>query len=645
MKKLIFLFALVYNIPFYLVSQNATASLENARSFFPGSEKLKQEDIHWAYLVAPENWDHPSAAQIKMAVAVLKNKSKNSHAPAVVYFTGGPGAGSIKEIGSWLKRPLLDSCDVVLVDVRGTGYSQPVFCPELGKKFLEIMSKNQTPEQDENDKSVEAEKCKEDLMRRGIDISAYNSLSIAKDIHALKNELKYDNWSVYGVSYGTYMAQVYAAAFPEDIRSIILDSPISDISSYYERNSVNYVNSLETLFSACANDPDCSRQFPNLKQTYYETIDKLNKEPFTISVDKKFLPSGTFTCNAEDFKTAIQQSLYQKKLIEVMPLLITEFNKGNKVVLSSLITAFAGALGLDYGAYYAISCNEALPHNSIQRFDSIAARYPDLHGGLSFYRSDFTVYKKWQNGLPVSPVTDLTALQKQHVPVLIFSGAFDPITPPSNGEALSQRFANSTLVKAPVFGHGPGFSLTGAKIAAQFLNDPTRPIDTHAFKANHVSFASDISLSNGVYGFASSLGDFNLLFFAPLLLALVILLVAIVHFIFSFIRRKKKLPSDRIIYGLMAITALLGIISVTGFILAINHVAETNFYILAFGLPHQYDYLFILNGGFILLTVTSILFFLVKLRSISNKIVLTAILFSFVLICTYFQYWGFPAFV
>ena len=70
------------------------------------------------------------------------------------------------------------------------------------------------------------------LINKGININAYNSSSLSKDIHALKTVLGYKNWNVYGVSYGTYVAQIYASYYPDDIKSLILDSPIDDISTY-----------------------------------------------------------------------------------------------------------------------------------------------------------------------------------------------------------------------------------------------------------------------------------------------------------------------------------------------------------------------------------------------------------------------------
>lgn len=644
MKNLLRLFVLLCLLPACSFAQTNGFKFEKTTTFFPEQKTINEENIEWGYLTVPENWDKPEGKTIKMAVAVLKSTSKKTDTNPVIYIEGGPGAGGIKGIWGWLKHPLRSNSTIILADVRGTGFSLPKFCPELGKKFLEILAKNQKATEDEQQKTIAAAACKQDLLNRDIDLNAYNSKSIAKDLNALKKALGYQNWNVYGTSYGTYTAQVYANDFPEDIKSLILDSSISDISNYYNQNTTNYANSLEKVFSACKNDPNCNKQYPYLENVYYETLEKLEKNPITVKVDKKIIPAGAFTYNAEDFKIAIQQALYQKKLIELLPLLITEFNRGDKNTLSALVAAFSGALGLDYGQYYCVSCNETVPFNSIAAFDANAAKYKKLKGGLSFYKSDFLVCDKWNlvGATKSKSTNDLSNLSAVKAPVLVLAGAFDPITPASNGKVTVNRFKNGFLVSAPVFGHAPGFSKIGAKIIGDFVGNPNKKPDVSGFQSvAKVNFITDVKLSGGVSNFANSLNGFNLLFFAPFLIAFLILLFSVFGLIYSFIKKEITTKTNKGIRVLIVITALLGLFTIIGFVLAINDTARDNFYILAFGMRSQFGYLFIVQWFFIAFTLFSILYFAFKIRSVSNAGVISTILFSLILIGVYFQYWGF----
>lgn len=642
MKKIIKLFLLLnlFTIPL-LFSQKSEVKLEKATTFFPEQEEINQDNIDWYFLSVPENWEQLSGKKIKIAVAVLKSTSKNKNSNPVIYLEGGPGGSAIEGIWSFLKHPLREKSDIVLVDVRGTGNSLPKFCPDLGKKFLEILAKNQNASEDERQKTLAAMACKQDLISRDIDLNAYNSKSIAKDLNALKLALKYKNWNVYGASYGTYVAQVYANDFPNDIKSLILDSSIADISNYYNANTENYVSSLNKVFSACENDPNCNKQYPNLEKVYYETIEKLTKKPITVEVDKKIIPSGKFTYNVEDFKVAIQQGLYNKKLIQVIPLLINQFNKGDKNTLSSLVAAFSGALSLDYGQYYCVSCNEAIPNNSLEKFKSTAQKFEKLKGGLSFYKSDFLVCDKWNLGLQnQNKYNDLSNLVKLQSPVLVFSGAFDPITPAKNGEMMANKFKNSFLINSPISGHVPSFSKIGSQVVNEFIQNPSKKPDAKEFETNNkVRFITDVEIKGGVSNFGNSLNEFNLLFFAPLFIAILVMLVAIFNFSFELFKRKEA--SEKLLKVLIVFTSILGLFIIIQLVLALNNTAQDNFYILAFGLPNQYGYLFTFQWIFLGLVLVSIFYFLTKIKSISEASIMATILFSLVLVGAYFYYWGF----
>lgn len=645
MKNLICLFLLLTIIfPAYLFSQSDSVTLEKTTSFYPDQKNINEEDIKWNYLIVPENWDNPKGKKIKIAVAILKNSSNKQDLCPIVYIEGGPGFGDIKGTQGWINHPLRKNNDIVLLDIRGTGFSLPKFCPDLGKKFLEILAKNQTSKIDEQQKVLAAIACKEDLIDRGIDLNAYNSKSIARDLNALKKILKYENWNVYAVSYGTYVAQIYANDFPEDIKTLILDSSISDITQYYNQNTDNYMNSLKKVFRECKDDTECNKQYPDLEKKYYNTILKLTQKPITVKANKKNIPSGEFTYNVEDFKVAIQQCLYQKKLIQVLPLLITEFDRGNKSTLGAMVTAFSGALGLDYGLYYCISCNEAIPTNSIASFNLNAGKFKGLKGGLSFYRSDFLVCDKWNLNRSKSHAyaNDLSNLSKLSAPVLVFAGEFDPITPASNGILTAKKFKNNFLITVPSAGHVPAFSKFGSYTIEAFLKNPKKKPSVDELKVNtKLDFVKDIKINSGISSFANSLNEFNFLFMAPFLVAVIIVLISFFTFIYSRIKNKKNTIANKIMQILILISSCLALFVITGFIIAIIDIADVNFYILAFGMSDKYEYLLWAQLLFIIFTALSFAYFVLKAKSILNASVIFTILFSLILMIVYFQYWGF----
>lgn len=612
------------------------AKYEQATTFYPENKNINEHDIEWGQFTVPENWNNPSK-KIKLAVAILKNTTKNENADALVMIEGGPGASAVEGIWWWLNHPLRKTHDIVLMDARGTGFSEPRLCPELGKTFLNILAKNQSSNKDEQEKAEAALKCKQSLIAKNIDINSYHSKSIAQDIHALKQYLKYPKWNVYGVSYGTHIAQVYSETFPSDIKALILDSPISDISEYYTLNTSNYITSVEKVFKACKNNPKCNSEYPDLEAIYYKTIDDLKENPITVKVGKEIIPSGEFTYNSEDFKIAIHQALYQKKLVEVLPLLINQFYKKDKATLSALVAAFSGALSLDYGAYYCVTCNEAIPKNSIEDYNNDVKSQKSLSEGLSFYNSDFEVCKKW--GMNNDSIIKLDTIDSQanNIPTLIFTGEFDPVTPSKNGKMLADKIEGAYLVEAPSFGHASSFSKKGFKIVESFINDPTNKVK-NLFDASKTNFVNNIYVNGGISKIGNSLNNPDILFLLPLIIALLISLIAIFSYTFSILKKHKKI--NAIIRGMIVVSSILSLLIITYLIVGINNTASSNFYIVAFGLPENYSFVFKLLIPFIIILSLVLVLFFIGIKNIKNRSILFTVIFSNMLIATYLFYWG-----
>jgi pimeloyl-ACP methyl ester carboxylesterase len=611
--------------------------LEETKSYFPDSKDLKKDSIDWYRFSVPENWDNITERKISLAVAVLKCTISSKSEP-IVFIQGGPGGNTIAEIMFWVKHPLRENHDIVLVDLRGTGFSEPKLCPDLGKKFFEILSKNQTNEQDVKDKVQVSIECEQDMINQGIDLNSYNSTSVAKDLHTLKDELKIAKWNVYGVSYGTFISQVYAKIYPEDVQTLTLDSSIPEISEYYTNNTQNYILSLNNLFKSCKEDPKCNEEYPNLEDVYYDNISALEKNPITVDVDKSIIPTGKFTYNAEDYKIAIQQSLYDKQFIEVLPLLIYQFKERNVSTLAGLVQAFSGALSLNYGNYFCFTCNEIIPFNDLQRYDSISMQYKELHGGLSFYRSDFSVCNEWKNDDKFSN-DKLSLTNNNPFKVLILSGGFDPITPNYFAKETAGNFnQNVEIVNAYTYGHGLGYTRSGAKIIKNFVENKSISDSLKIyFDKKNVNFKTEITINKGIVSMVEDITSKQWYYFVPLIISLSVILVVFVFSIVQFFSREKKLSILNILFFL---TSLMIISFVVSIVLGINNTLKDNFYILAFGLPSTWNFSFILYKLCLLLSIISFIVALVKVFK-QNIPLYFMIFFAIGIIHYYFINWEF----
>ncbi|MGB3463867.1 MAG: alpha/beta hydrolase, partial [Cyclobacteriaceae bacterium] len=596
--------------------------LEDAKTFFPYWKELEEENIDWKWLTVPEDWSKPEK-EIRLAVARLNSFEVTRK--TVVYIAGGPGGWSVGPIGKWLNHPLRKEANIILVDLRGTGFSQPQLCPDLGEDLLQVFAADGNSQQDVDRFVKVGESCRKSMIRKGIDLEAYSSSSVAKDLNALRESLGLQKWFVYGVSYGTWIAQVYASDYPQTVEGLILDSPIADISLYYDHHTGNYEEGLSALFASN------SRQFPDLENTYKSVIKDLVKQPLAIPMTVNNT-SGEFIVNVNDFKIIIHQALYNHQSLAVLPMIIKAFKERKISVIKTLVQSLSGNLKRDFGTYYCMTCNDLYQENAIAEFDSQGQ-------GISFYRADLAICKDWNllaNNLNPDSLIKI-ARHAGNFNTLIFTGEYDPITPLSNGRKLADKIPGSYLM-AMDGGHTTGSSPEGKQLIASFVENPTtRPSST--VENQTINFISEVSENEGVFNIINSFRSSGVLFFAPLGLAFLIILMALMVSTKYFFTPKAT-GKSKWINGIIAISSLSFIISIGLFGMAVFHTVGENYLITMFGLSAKYDYTIDLVHIYLILTGIALLYFIINFKQLSHKELISMVIFSLMLPMIYLLHWA-----
>src|SRR5262249_13909148 len=144
----------------------------------------------------------------------------------IFHFEGGPGASAITNFGQTFfgaYRDLRQDHDVVLVDQRGTGLSSSIQCTEATDKALEDLGK---PEESDEGTATFITRLTACLNRLSAttDPAFYTSTVLADDTDAVRAALGYDQIDVIGVSYGTWLGQIYLRRHGEHVHAMVLDS-------------------------------------------------------------------------------------------------------------------------------------------------------------------------------------------------------------------------------------------------------------------------------------------------------------------------------------------------------------------------------------------------------------------------------------
>ena len=135
--------------------------------------------------------------KLALAVVVLPATGAAREPDPLVYFSGGPGE-SATDSAPWFAHAfaaIRERRDIVLVDLRGTGKSAPLFCAEMsGARGIQGFLENFLPLD-----AVRA--CRRE--HAGRDLARYNSPVAMDDVAEVLSALGYERANLMGGSYGT----------------------------------------------------------------------------------------------------------------------------------------------------------------------------------------------------------------------------------------------------------------------------------------------------------------------------------------------------------------------------------------------------------------------------------------------------------
>jgi pimeloyl-ACP methyl ester carboxylesterase len=203
-----------------------------------------------------------------LAVVVVKSEQQPAWPEPVVYISGGPGNPLTIYAGFQARTPYAPRRDLILVDQRGTGRSEPSLCPDFDRRLLEDSVALAVTVTDETLMQRQAAyvACRDQAIRRGFDLKDFGTQVTAEDLDWVRQALRVERWNVYGESYGTAVAMTLAALHPETVRSLVLDSiyPPDPVPLW----SATVKDRRDAFFANCARDQICSTSFPDLAGAY-----------------------------------------------------------------------------------------------------------------------------------------------------------------------------------------------------------------------------------------------------------------------------------------------------------------------------------------------------------------------------------------
>lgn len=433
-----------------------------------------------------ENREARAGRKIKLKIVVLKATGKDRAPDAYTFINGGPGASATQAAAGLAQNltSVRERRDILLVDQRGVGGSHALDCDFFDPRDLQSYLGSFQPAED-------VRRCRQKFDGYA-DLKLYTTPIAMDDLDEVRAALGYDQLNIEGGSYGTRAALVYLKRHPESVRTMILGGV--DPTSYpmpldFARDAQR---ALDGLLDDCGTDAQCHAAFPHAREEALAVFERLKKSPVEVEVLNPTTGDAARVKLSRDLAgEAVRYMLYSPDSASQIPLVLHQAAQGDFTPLAELALSYrfgivsSGANGM----YLSVTCAEDLP-----RVDSKEAARISADTFLGDYRArqQKEACALWERADVPAWFYEPTRSDK---PVLLFTGALDPVTPPAHAAEAAKYLPNSLNLVVPHGGHGQD-GLVGIECLDRLLADfiergTTKGLDTSCVaKLRRAGFAT-----------------------------------------------------------------------------------------------------------------------------------------------------------
>jgi pimeloyl-ACP methyl ester carboxylesterase len=450
------------------LSQERTPRFERVTCDYPVPQPIPQDqNRECGYVVVPESRARPNGRTFKLAVVVYRAKEPGS-APPLLLLHGGPsGAGGTRFPWGEMQFPLVRSRDVVTFDNRGVSASEPSLCPDLVAQATPAFSKPTRREWEEGYREA-VRACVAQLDAQGIDRTAFGADVNAADAIDIRRALKIERWDIYGVSYGTLVAQELLRVDSPATRSAALISGVPPGPQHMVDRPLIRQRFLQDVFTTCAAQPACQRTFPTLEADFYSLYKEFSAIPVAVNV--LGTPPTKVLMDGDRFMAEIFRELAPPR-IRRLPRLIHEMRHGDRDATLRQLTAARGFQPWD-ALGRIVQCNEY----GVGYREAAAEILPKLRPEWKSMADDFREHcdlwlPKPTRQQDIRPVAS-------DVPTLVVHGEYDPTDVKAAQARMTARLSRAYSYTFPGEGHAGAPIGCHGSIVQQFLENPMRAPDS-----------------------------------------------------------------------------------------------------------------------------------------------------------------------
>jgi pimeloyl-ACP methyl ester carboxylesterase len=434
-------------------------------------------------LIVSENRHKRNGKTISISVAIIPSIAQPPQHEPVFYIAGGPGGDAMGD-AEFLVPTLNQGQDLIVLAQRGTLDATPsLLCPEIDAFDARAVSLVYDAPSTGVLHVAATKACHDRFVSEGIDLSAYNTSENIEDFEDLRKVLKVEKWSIFGTSYGTYVALVLMRIHPENLVSVAIDSitPPSVASLGWTWSSAG--EGFNNLFDECNVQPSCASKYGDVRSKFTSQVQQLEANPLTTT--STYTPGGPPVQVVLDGGALVNWFVAGGRALFVsVPSAVQELVNGNPVQIAANRAALANPAKEStqgYGLTFGVFCSEWIPFQPQSQIlaDGLVAfpTYPtsvlSQAPQLPFATQDCGV---WDVPKASASIRDVTT---SSIPTLVIDGTYDGKTSPMWATYVAKTLSNSTTIIIPGIGHlVTPQSECAQTVVQEFLADPTTPPDT-----------------------------------------------------------------------------------------------------------------------------------------------------------------------
>jgi pimeloyl-ACP methyl ester carboxylesterase len=411
-----------------------------------------------------ENPAQPDGRHIELHLAVIRADAAQTDADLVVMLAGGPGEAATESFADtgWY-ADVLKHRNVLLLDQRGTGRSHPLNCDKTAATLRAEGADDFALNPEVTRKRVAG--CLEEVQENA-DPRYYTTTIAVGDLEKVREALGASSVDVFGVSYGTRVAQQYAMRHPDAVRSVVLDSPVSNQVIMPADWAENLESALKQNLDACTATPACRKAYGDPMHTLHDLRQSLREHPHEVSFrDPRTYETVSRNLTPSSLVLVVRLFAYTPETAALLPLSIDAAAHGDFGPLlgqERLLTQDLSS-AMNNGMAMSVLCSEDA--------DLLRERPQDADTVLGSLLIEMAKAQcdVWPRG---ARPEDFHSPLKSDKPFLILSGSRDPVTPPKYGAQIMQGLAHARHLVLDGQGHGVFARGCVPKLIAKFIDDP-----------------------------------------------------------------------------------------------------------------------------------------------------------------------------